>query len=277
MALALQAEYCVIQNQHFSNAEISDDLHSILEAIEEVDTEQVEVNDLFTLIRNHSKSLKQASISGCLCVLLPAISERSVLKNLTYELFAVLGRNPDLEIYLYPYGEPSFLMSLARINREAQAAKPVWILALNTKCTDVVNSHDSFILAACTEQSPGVTFGGALIDLDSVKQDIAVEKVVKQLGISSRKEISDLAFTLDGDEPLWLNHLDGLSPWITPNTQYHFSDIKIAALGACNGLLKAISLYHQQKLQPNSDFQALQLDVEPGGYVAGTIFGWSND
>ncbi len=277
MALAIQVEYCVIQNQHFSNAEISDDLHSILEGIEEVDTEQVEVNDLFTLIRNHRESLKQASISGCLCVLLPAISERSMLKNLTYELFAVLGRNPDPEIYLYPYGEPSFLMSLARINREAQVAKPVWILALNTKCTDGVNSHDSLILAACSQHFPGLTSGAALIDLDSVKQNIAIEKVVKQLGISSRKEISDLAFTLGGDEPLWLHHLDGLSPWITAKSQYHFSDIKAGALGACNGLLKAINLFHQQRQQPNSDFQALQLDIEPNGYVAGSLISWSED
>ncbi len=277
MALGIQTAYCLIHNQKFDNAQLADSAFSFVHTLKEGYSEGVGVSDIYELIRKYNTQLKQADISGCVCVLLPHISDHEVLKNITKELSAILGKVSSLEIYLYPYGEPSFLMALARIKRETQVPRTVWVLALNVKNRDEVNSHDSLVLAYCKEQSPGLTMDSVRIDLDKVKQSIAVEKVVKQLGVGCKKQLSDLSFTIDGQEPIWLNYISHLSPWITTSTQYQFANFKFGSLGACSGLLKAINLFDQQIAKPKSIYQSLQLDIEPNGYVAGTLFGWSNE
>ncbi len=277
MALAIQTAHCVIQNQKLVDSQFTDNAFSLSQILEEADIKKSSANDLCELIRKYKSELKHTGISGCLCVLLPKITGQSILKDIIYELVFRIGRDTSLDIYLYPYGEPSFLMALARIQRETKVGRPTWVLSLNTREHDDINSHESFILAACTEKSSGLTLDTISIDLDAVKPDIAVEKVIKQLGVSCQSPISDLTFTIAGEEPLWLHSISGLSPWVTVSTQYHFPNLKFGSLGACNGLLKALTLFQQQILQPNSSFQALQLDIEPNGYVAGTLFGWSND
>ncbi len=277
MALSIQTAYCVIKNQHFDNVQLARDDSNCFQMVEKSVTSKVDDDEICKLIRKHQSGLKHIGISGCICVLLPTISDHTTLKNITYELFETIGNTPNLDIFLYPYGEASFLMALARVQREIQAAKPIWILALNAERLDEVDSNDSFILVACKEQPSGLTSGTVRIDLTALDQETAIEKVVAQLGVSSQKHISDLVLTIDGEEPTWLHCLSGLDPWINTSSQYQFSNFKFGSLGACNGLLKALNLYHQQKLRPNLAFQALQLDIEPNGYVAGTLFGWSND
>lgn len=275
MALALQIAYCFIQDQCFSDFQLMDDAFKLPQLNKDERANEAEGSSLFGLIKTNEKALKRAGISGCVCVLLPQISEQSTLKNVVCELLAIIRNESSLEIYLYPYGESSFLMALSRIQREINLLRPAWILALNAEIQDNENSHDSVILARCFEQSLGLTLGPVRVDLDSVKPNLAVENVVNQLGVGCQKRISDLSFTIDGEEPIWIYYLSGLYPWITPSTRYHFSNLKFGSLGACNALLKTLCLYHQQKHQLNSAFQAVQLDIEPNGYVAGVLFGWS--
>lgn len=275
MALALQISYCSIREQRFSYSELMDDTFMFIEGNRDERTNSHKSGNLCGLIRTHESAIKKAGISGCLCVLLPPIPVQSSLKNFVCELLTIIGQAPSLEVYLYPYGEPSFLMALSRIQRELDAVRPTWILALNAEIQDNENSHDSVILAVCSEQSSGLTLGNVRVDLDSVKPNLAVEKVVNQLGVGCQKQFSDLSFTIDGEEPIWMYYLSCLYPWIAPSTRYLFANLKFGSLGACNGLLKTLSLYHQQKQCPNSAFQALQFDIEPSGYVAGVLFGWS--
>ncbi len=278
MALSIQTAYCVLQNQHFDNEQLMKDDLSCFQTVDESVTNTVDSEDFCKLIRKHQSGLEGTGISGCVCVLLPNISDHTTLKNITSELLDTLGKAPNVEIFLYPYGEPSFLMAISRIQREIQAGRSAWVLALNVARVDEIHSNDSVVLAFFREQSSGLTSGMARIDLAAIRQETAVEKVVTQLGVSSQKTISDMALTIDGvEDPAWLHCMSGLSPWVTLSSKYHFVNLKFGTSGACNGLLKTLYLYLQQRRHPNAVFQALQLDIEPDGYVAGTLFGWSNE
>ncbi|EIW7481172.1 transhydrogenase beta subunit [Vibrio parahaemolyticus] len=228
---------------------------------------------LFKLIASHGRSLKQAEVSGCVCVLLPQLSDKTLLKKIMLEISSALGGHPSTNIYLYPYGQASFLMALGRIERELVSSRPTWVLGFNAKNDDVNGSRSSVVAAKCEPSKGGLFSRNVCVDLDATQQSIAVEKVMQQLGLNCKYPVSDFTVSVEGEEPIWMHHIQSFSPWITSDTRYHFLNVKLGSLGACSGILKAVCLYQQQMNEVSERFHAVQLDIELSGYVVGALFG----
>lgn len=128
------------------------------------------------------------------------LSDKTLLKKIMLEISSALGGHPSTNIYLYPYGQASFLMALGRIKRELVSSRPTWVLGFNAKNDDVIGSRSSVVAAKCEPSKGGLFSRNVCVDLDATQQSIAVEKVMQQLGLNCKYPVSDFTVSVEGEE-----------------------------------------------------------------------------
>ena len=226
-------------------------------------------------ISSYSQQLKNFFIKGTLIVLLPADTKKHEVQSTMQMLRATVEFESDTKFQIYPYGNASFLLALSHIER-ATKQNDCWILAIQpaTNQAPTKLNNGALILARAFPCDTGLECLPARVDLANSTNQSAIDKVVSQLSFRSSSLFTSLSLSLDANEPLWLNSIKYLAPWITEATNYEFLDAKLSSLGVCGGLLKAINAFEKQIRQPEKGFHQLQLDIEPRGYVVGTTYTW---
>ncbi|YCO02223.1 hypothetical protein ACB087_04755 [Vibrio sp. VNB-15] len=240
------------------------------------DDEYEQVRQLFLHLNQNILTL---DMNTPICVLLPRISCKAMLKRVSSLILSVLNLTTNSQVRFYPYGEASFLMAFNQIQKLSIENKSTWIVALNLgeRLSGDIDSYDSLVVARCLVAREGINARGHSIDLETSSLNIAVENVMQQLGAYLQDPIDELLLSIGSGEPKWLESIKLLSSVIHSETKYTLSDVTTGPLGACGGILKILALCYQQQVRGTEDFHALQVDLEPEGYAVGSLLTWCSE
>ncbi|UMM06267.1 NAD/NADP transhydrogenase beta subunit [Vibrio campbellii] len=276
MALLFQSQLCMLGDQAFSVEQLANNTLRPSENNELIPQGmESSVLPVYDRLTHYSKALSECGIEGQVYLLLPKLSDKVELQRITTLLLSVFQRVEPQHLALYPYGSASFLMALSRIKREVKQTKPLWIVALHV--ADAKGEHDSLVVARCSAQKQGLIFNKIAIDLQLDSNNTAVSNVVKQLGKSCVEKLDELMLSAEGNEPVWLDSIQFLSPWVNRDTSYRLIGTTTGPLGASGGVLKAICACLQPKETRDKNYSGIQLDIERGGYAVGATYRWGSE
>jgi hypothetical protein len=276
MALLFQSQLCMLGDQAFSVEQLANNTLRPSENNELIPQGmESSVLPVYDRLTHYSKVLSECGIEGQVYLLLPKLSDKVELQRITTLLLSVFQQVEPQHLALYPYGNASFLMALSRIQRAVKETKPLWIVALHV--AGAREEHDSLVVARCFEQKHGLIFNKIAIDLQLDSNNTAVSHVVKQLGKSCVQELDELMLSTEGDEPVWLDSIQFLSPWVNRDTSYRLIGTTTGPLGANGGVLKAICACLQPKETHDKNYSGIQLDIERGGYAVGATYRWGSE
>ena len=276
MALLFQSQLCMLGDQAFSVEQLANNTLRPSEKNELIpQARESLVLPAYDRLTHYSKALSECGVEGQVYLLLPKLSDKVELQRITTRLLSVFQQVEPQHLALYPYGSASFLIALSRIQREVKQTKPLWIVALHV--ADAKGDHDSLVVARCSAQKQGLIFNKIAIDLQLDSNNTAVSNVVKQLGKSCVEKLDELMLSAEGNEPLWLDSIQFLSPWVNRDTSYRLIGTTTGSLGASGGVLKAICAYLQPKETHDKNYSGIQLDIERGGYAVGATYRWGSE
>ncbi|CAH1589146.1 NAD/NADP transhydrogenase beta subunit [Vibrio owensii] len=276
MALLFQSQLCMLGDQAFSVEQLANNTLRPSENNELIPQGmESSVLPVYDRLTHYSKALSECGIEGQVYLLLPKLSDKVELQRITTLLLSVFQRVEPQHLALYPYGNASFLMALSRIQRAVKQTKSLWIVALHV--ADAKGEHDSLVVARCSAQKQGLIFKKIAIDLQLDSNNTAVSNVVKQLGKSCVEQLDELMLSAEGNEPVWLDSIQFLSPWVNRDTSYRLIGTTTGPLGASGGVLKAICACLQPKETPDKNYSGIQLDIERGGYAVGATYHWGSE
>lgn len=276
MALLFQSQLCMLGDQAFSAEQLANNTLRPSEKNELIpQARESSVLPAYDRLTHYSKVLSECGIEGQVYLLLPKLSDKVELQRITTLLLSVFQQVEPQHLALYPYGNASFLMALSRIQRAVKETKPLWIVALHA--ADATGEHDSLVVARCSAQKQGLIFNKIAIDLQLDSNNIAVSNVVKQLGKSCVEQLDELMLSAEGNEPVWLDSIQFLSPWVNRDTSYRLIGTTTGPLGANGGVLKAICACLQSKETQDKNYSGIQLDIERGGYAVGATYRWGSE
>ncbi|WP_199481436.1 NAD/NADP transhydrogenase beta subunit [Vibrio owensii] len=276
MALLFQSQLCMLGDQAFSVEQLANNTLRPSEKNERTpQASEGSVLPAYDRLTHYSKVLSECGIEGQVYLLLPKLSDKVELQRITTLLLSVFQQVEPQHLALYPYGNASFLMALSRIQRAVKETKPLWIVALHA--ADATGEHDSLVVARCSAQKQGLIFNKIAIDLQLDSNNIAVSNVVKQLGKSCVEQLDELMLSAEGNEAVWLDSIQFLSPWVNRDTSYRLIGTTTGPLGASGGVLKAICACLQSKETQDKNYSGIQLDIERGGYAVGATYRWGSE
>ncbi|MFN1512795.1 NAD/NADP transhydrogenase beta subunit [Vibrio owensii] len=276
MALLFQSQLCMLGDQAFSAEQLANNTLRPSENNELIPQGmESSVLPVYDRLTHYSKALSECGIEGQVYLLLPKLSDKVELQRVTTLLLSAFQRVEPQHLALYPYGNASFLMALSRIQRAVKETKPLWIVALHA--ADAKGEHDSLVVARCSAQKQGLIFNKIAIDLQLDSNNTAVTNVVKQLGKSCVEQLDELMLSAEGNEPVWLDSIQFLSPWVNRDTSYRLIGTTTGPLGASGGVLKAICACLQPKETHDKNYSGIQLDIERGGYAVGATYRWGSE
>ncbi|MHA2708004.1 NAD/NADP transhydrogenase beta subunit [Vibrio owensii] len=276
MALLFQSQLCMLGDQAFSVEQLANNTLRPSEKNEVLpQAKESKVLPVYDRLTHYSKALSECGIEGQVYLLLPKLSDKVELQRITTLLLSVFQRVEPQHLALYPYGNASFLMAMSRIQRAVEQTKPLWIVALHV--ADAKGEHDSLVVARCSAQKQGLIFNKIAIDLQLDNNNTAVSHVVKQLGKSCVEKLDELMLSAEGNEPVWLDSIQFLSPWVNRDTSYQLIGTTTGPLGASGGVLKAICACLQPKETHDKNYSGIQLDIERGGYAVGATYRWGSE
>lgn len=276
MSLLFQSQLCMLGDKAFSVEQLANNTLRPSEKNELIQqARESSVLPAYDRLTHYSKALSECGIEGQVYLLLPKLLDKVELQRITTLLLSVFQRVEPQHLALYPYGNASFLIALSRIQRAVKQTKPLWIVALHV--ADAKGGHDSLVVARCSAQKQGLIFNKVAIDLELDNNNTAVSNVVKQLGKSCVEKLDELMLSAEGNEPVWLDSIQFLSPWVNRDTSYRLIGTTTGPLGASGGILKAICACLQPKETHDKNYSGIQLDIERGGYAVGATYRWGSE
>ncbi|HDM8173540.1 TPA: NAD/NADP transhydrogenase beta subunit [Vibrio harveyi] len=274
MGLMFQPSLCLLGDQEFSISQLTN--HTLKPSEFSVSNfEEVGSLSIIDTLDSYSNYLSKRDISGHVFLLLPNITDKNILRRVIASFLSIFSKVEADKIALYPYGNASFLMALNSIERLVKKNNSVWVVAINA--IDSGYGLDSLVMVRCSMGHRGLRPYKVAVDLDFEGTDTATSNITKQLGLVCTHLLDELALSIEGEEPVWLESIQFLSPWITADTSYQLIDSITGPLGPCNGLLKALCVYQQQANRNISNYCGLQIDVERYGYAVGVLYRWVNE
>lgn len=274
MGLMFQPSLCLLGDQEFSISQLTN--HTLKPSEFSVSNfEEIDSLSIIDTLDSYSNYLRKRDISGHVFLLLPNITDKNILRRVIASFLSIFSKVEADKIALYPYGNASFLMALNSIERLVKKNNSVWVVAINA--IDSGYGLDSLVMARCSMGHRGLRPYKVAVDLDFEGTDTATSNITKQLGLVCTHLLDELALSIEGEEPVWLESIQFLSPWITADTSYQLIDSVTGPLGPCNGLLKALCVYQQQANRNISNYCGLQIDVERYGYAVGVLYRWVNE
>ncbi|HDM8127096.1 TPA: NAD/NADP transhydrogenase beta subunit [Vibrio harveyi] len=274
MGLMFQPSLCLLGDQEFSISQLTN--HTLKPSEFSVSNfEEIDSLSIIDTLDSYSNYLRKRDISGHVFLLLPNITDKNILRRVIASFLSIFSKVEADKIALYPYGNASFLMALNSIERLVKKNNSVWVVAINA--IDSGYGLDSLVMARCSMGHRGLRPYKVAVDLDFEGTDTATSNITKQLGLVCTHLLDEIALSIEGEEPVWLESIQFLSPWITADTSYQLIDSITGPLGPCNGLLKALCVYQQQTNRNISNYCGLQIDVERYGYAVGVLYRWVNE
>ncbi|MFH0273245.1 MULTISPECIES: hypothetical protein [Vibrio harveyi group] len=281
MPIIFDPVFCVLNGREFSIEQYANNTLNVSDDAIRVKSHANNLEDrVQSLLENFSHHIHGFDIQAPVCVLLPRVSCKSVLKRISSVILSLFNLEANPLIRFYPYGEASLLMALSQLEELSHQNTVPWIIAINLAqgSSSKFDVYDSLVVARCVAVKEGLNVRTQSIDLELTPLNTATDNIVRQLGNASEQSFDELLLSIGiEEEPQWLNSIHFLSSWISAETRYIFSDSRTGPLGACGGLLKALSLCHRQRVKHVENFQVLQVDIETQGYAIGTIFNWCSE